>query len=63
MGVQRGAIGPLLDKNKMPRILMINKQFIGETKWLLPGFLHQFLIQRHHRFNTIELDKIFSNHF
>ncbi|SPX74501.1 Uncharacterised protein [Morganella morganii] len=58
-----GLIRPGFDKNKMPRVFLIDKQIITDTQRLTAGGGNQFFIHRHQDLNGIRLHKIFSNHF
>ncbi|ANI29065.1 antibiotic biosynthesis monooxygenase [Yersinia entomophaga] len=42
VGIQRDAIRPLLDKNEMAGIFLVDTQLISVTKRLLQGFSYSF---------------------
>ena len=63
VSIQSGLIGPLLDKNKMPRILVIHIQVVSDAVRLQAGFFHQLGVPRAHSFKVFVLDEVFGNHF
>ena len=61
MRVERGLVGPLLNENEVPGVVLIDKQVVGDAQRFLAGFFHQFGVPGTYRVEVFGLDEIFSD--
>lgn len=63
VNIQSSLVGPLFDKDKVPRVFLVDKQIVGDAQRFLAGFFHQFGIPGPHRVQVFGFDKVFSDYF
>lgn len=63
MSVQCCLIRPLFNEDKMPGVLLIDEQVVGDAIRFQASFLDQFGLPRADGFNVFGLDKIPGDHF
>lgn len=63
MKIEGLTIRPFLNENEVPRILIVNEEFIGDVERLRTRKLDELTVQRHHDIYGIESDEVLGNHF